>query len=341
MDSLRENKIVVSHISKKYKISLSLGMLVVWPIRDIWNLLKLMLGGGHRVDPELKDVSFTIPAGTVVGFLGPNGAGKTTTMRVMTKLLTPDRGKVEIDGNDMLRNYPVCLRNMGTAVGDPVFYSYLTGFENLKVLSFFYSGVDDERIRELLGKVGLSEHMDKKFSNYSSGMKKRMVLASTMLQNPEILLLDEPTSGMDPRGRVEFRKMIKELNSRDGVTVFISSHEIKELEDICDYLVIIEDGRIKLSDKISAIREKFESRDASCDVVIYTDVSDEIEKILEKQDYVFGVERGSDFYLVKMKKSCISKLPVLFVENKIELRGFHEEKSSIEDIYLKTTKSGE
>jgi len=332
-----KKSIVVTGLTKKYYPSLTAMKVLLFPIKLTWKLIGLLIGSKVEIKPEVRNVNFDIPEGVVVGFLGPNGAGKTTTMKLLTNLLRPDAGKIEIFGLDVKTNYSTCLESVGCAVGDPAFYGYLSGYENLKILSFFHKGVTEAWINKLLKMVGLAEAGTKKFREYSSGMKKRLALASTMVQKPSILILDEPTSGMDPRGRIEFRGMIKDINKNQGVTIFISSHELKELEDICDYLVIIEDGKIKLSEEISSIRKKIGKKDAHAEVVVYTPFSEKTENLLKEQDYIIEVEVKEKFYLLKMKKNRVSILPTLFVESNIELNGFYEEQNSIEDIYLKTT----
>ncbi len=191
----------------------------------------------------VSDVSFDVRAGEVFGFLGPNGAGKTTTIRMLVGLARPDRGRVQIRGLDLSRNFEKAMGHVGCIVEAPDLYKYLTGRENLLHFSRMLPEGATERIPELARLVALSERLDDKVSTYSLGMRQRLGIAQALLGNPDILILDEPANGLDPAGIREIRQLMRHLASERGIAVFVSSHLLSEVEQTCDRVAIIHRGR--------------------------------------------------------------------------------------------------
>ena len=189
----------------------------------------------------VDNASFEVPSGVVCGFVGPNGSGKTTTIRALLGLIKPTAGYIEILGTDISnsKNY---LKSVGSMIEGPAFYPNLSGIANLKVLAAL-GGLDLNRANELIKQVGLAERANSKFKNYSLGMKQRLGIAAALLPDPDLLILDEPTNGLDPNGILEIRILIDNL-ARSGKTIFISSHLLSELEAICQDIVMIKDGKI-------------------------------------------------------------------------------------------------
>ncbi|MFN8371470.1 MAG: ABC transporter ATP-binding protein [Anaerolineae bacterium] len=208
----------------------------------IENLSKTF-GKGKKQVQAVKNVTLDIAAGQVFGFLGPNGAGKTTTIRMMLSLLRPTQGRVLLYGKDVQREFAV-LRRAGAIVEGAAFYPYLSGRANLEVLALTQGKLDPQRINALLEQVGLAERAHQRFAGYSLGMKQRLGLAGALLQDPDILILDEPTNGLDPSGIQEMRTFIRELADKQGKTVVLSSHLLNEVEQICDRVAIINKGEI-------------------------------------------------------------------------------------------------
>ncbi|MEI6038953.1 MAG: ABC transporter ATP-binding protein [Actinomycetes bacterium] len=192
----------------------------------------------------LSHATFEVPLGSVCGFVGPNGSGKTTTIRMLLGLITPTGGSGTVLGED-IRSPEKYLSKVGAMIEGPAFYPMLSGRENLKVLADL-GGFPHERVDLLLEKVGLGERGSSKFKTYSLGMKQRLGIAAALLPEPQLLILDEPTNGLDPNGIQEIRELIKEL-AENGTSVFVSSHILSELEMISEYLVMLRKGKVIFS----------------------------------------------------------------------------------------------
>ena len=194
----------------------------------------------------VNNLDLDIPTGTVYGFLGPNGAGKTTTIRMLLGLIRPTSGHAEVLGHDIRTARSAIAPRVGAIVESPAFYTYLTGAQNLEVLwRSSNMPVDPRRIDALLERVGLGERGTHKVKTYSLGMKQRLGIAATLLTDPPIIFLDEPTNGLDPAGTVEVRNLIMQLG-RDGHTIFLSSHLLNEVEQVCTDVAIVQRGEMKL-----------------------------------------------------------------------------------------------
>lgn len=189
----------------------------------------------------VANATFEVPLGTICGFVGPNGSGKTTTIRMLLGLIKPSAGTGSIIGNSILHPEKY-LKEVGAMIEGPAFYPALSGLENLKVLAKL-GGIDFKRCDELIELVGLKERGKDKYKNYSLGMKQRLGIAAALLPNPKLLILDEPTNGLDPAGIQEVRDLLEKLAS-EGVTVFVSSHLLSELEMISKYLVMLRKGHV-------------------------------------------------------------------------------------------------
>ena len=196
----------------------------------------------------IKDVSFTVGKGDICGFIGPNGAGKTTIIRMLTSLVKPTSGQIQLNGYDVVTQRKEALQNLGAIVESPIFFSHMSGEEVLMNLALLIPNkTQSERLAkvlEVLEVVGLSDRKKDKVSTYSLGMKQRLGIAQALLNDPQIIILDEPANGLDPLGMVELRELILKLNTEQGITFFISSHLLDELQKICNKLVIIKSGTI-------------------------------------------------------------------------------------------------
>ncbi|MGN0298037.1 MAG: ABC transporter ATP-binding protein [Lachnospiraceae bacterium] len=192
----------------------------------------------------LKDISFETQCGEVFGFLGPNGAGKTTTIKLMTGLLGLEEGSIEICGYDLEKEFVSAIKRVGAIVENPQFYSHMTGYQNLKQSARMYHGIKKAQIQNVLELVDLTNSMHKKVSSYSLGMKQRLGIAQCLLHEPKVLILDEPTNGLDPAGIRDLRDIVKKLAHEQGCCVLVSSHLMSEMELMCDRLAIIKDGEL-------------------------------------------------------------------------------------------------
>ena len=195
--------------------------------------------------PAVEDLDLQVPRGAVCGFLGRNGAGKTTTIGMLVGLLRPTAGEAWLLGRDVRRDLRPALRQTGVLLEEPAFYPYLSGRENLWVVAQALGGDAARRIDEVLDVVELTDRAGDRFGAYSTGMKQRLGLAAALLNDPALLILDEPAKGLDPPGQRAIRDLVRRLARDTGKTIFLSSHQLHEVQQICDYLAIIEQGRLQ------------------------------------------------------------------------------------------------
>jgi ABC-2 type transport system ATP-binding protein len=208
----------------------------------------------YNATTVVSDVTFTVERGDVFGFLGPNGAGKSTVIAMLLGLIAPSAGAIELFGCDHKRR-ALALERVGAIIESPAFYPYLSGRDNLRVLARLRSGVTEQRVVDVLEIVGLSTAASKRYAHYSLGMKQRLGIGWTLLHDPDLLILDEPTNGLDPAGMAEIRHLIEHL-AADGKTIFISSHLLHEIEMICDRFAIIQHGRIVASGTVAELTQR-------------------------------------------------------------------------------------
>lgn len=191
----------------------------------------------------VQGVDIALEQGGVFGVLGPNGSGKTTTVRMLLGLARPDRGTVKLFGQPLAGRQPELLGRVGAVVETPAFVPYLSGRDNLRLLDRYTPGAGDDAIDVVLRRVRLDEAADRRFKNYSLGMKQRLGIAAAILHDPELVILDEPTNGLDPQGTREVRALIPEL-AAEGRTVVLCSHLLHEVEQVCDHVAIFQRGRV-------------------------------------------------------------------------------------------------
>ncbi|MBC5625508.1 ABC transporter ATP-binding protein [Clostridium sp. NSJ-49] len=210
----------------------------------------------------VDNVSFEAKAGEILGFLGANGAGKTTTIRMITGLISADSGTVIIDGHNIKSNFEKAMDNVGAIVEIPFLYEYMTGMENIKLFAKLYKA-SEEGVNEAIKVSGLKDRLNDKVKEYSLGMKQRIGLAVALMKQPKLLILDEPTNGLDPMGIKDLREFLKDLSHNKNISVVVSSHILMEMEQLCDRVVIISDGKVictKTMDEInkeSSLEEVF------------------------------------------------------------------------------------
>jgi ABC-type multidrug transport system ATPase subunit len=198
-------------------------------------------------------LSLEVRAGEMAGFLGPNGAGKSTTLYMTTRLVHPSGGKIEIFGHDVWNNFKLAIRYVGSMLETPSFYEYLSARKNLELMGRLRGNTEGRKIGEILERTGLSERQNDKVATYSHGMKQRLGLGMALLGKPRLLVLDEPTNGMDPEGTKEILSFLQEKVRNDGLTVFVSSHLLYEVEEYCDRVFVINNGRLISSGKVKEI----------------------------------------------------------------------------------------
>ena len=200
----------------------------------------------------VDDLSLSVPRGGVHGFLGPNGSGKTTTIRILLGLVAAEAGSVRVLGADVPAGLPSVVGSVGALVESPQLFPTFSGRRNLQILATL-TGTPDARVDEMLELVGLTERASDRVKGYSLGMRQRLAIAAAMLKAPELLILDEPTNGLDPAGMVEVRELVRTLGSDGRTTVFLSSHLLAEVEAVCDAVTILRRGRLVVSGPVGEV----------------------------------------------------------------------------------------
>src|SRR5690606_40126031 len=196
----------------------------------------------------VDQLSFEVKKGEIVGLLGPNGAGKTTTIRMIVGLIGMTSGEVLINGQSIRSSFSKAIARVGAIVENPEFYSYMTGWDNLKQYQRMIPSITVERMKQVVDVVGLTDAMNKKVKSYSLGMRQRLGVAQALLHSPSILILDEPTNGLDPAGIREVRDYVRKLAREEGLSVIVSSHLLSEMEMMCDRIAIIQNGELVRSE---------------------------------------------------------------------------------------------
>lgn len=275
----------------------------------------------------LKNVSFNVNEGDILGFIGPNGAGKTTTIKMILGLQSINSGTVTINGYDIKKNFEKAIEKVGTIVENPDLYMYLSGYDNLKLISNLYKNVDKKRIDEVIKIVKLETRINDKVSKYSLGMRQRLGIAQALLHKPNLLILDEPTNGLDPEGIKELRDIIKRLATKEKVGVVISSHNLSELESFCNKIVIIKNGEIVETNELKKVKNIEES------YIFEVDEISKISKILEEK-----IEKINDnSFKIHTNKESIPEIIKKLIENGVKIYTVKEEEISLEDAFLKRT----
>ncbi|MFB6290907.1 MAG: ATP-binding cassette domain-containing protein [Candidatus Bipolaricaulia bacterium] len=280
----------------------------------------------------LSDVNITVNEGEVYGFLGPNGAGKTTTIRLILDLITPTRGKAYLFGNPVEHGVKDILPKVGSVLGEPSYYPHLSGRENLELFRNLLPGDGYISVEEGLDLVDLKEKADLKFSNFSAGMRRRLALASAYIKDPDLYILDEPTNGLDPQGRVEVREMVKQLG-KEGKTIFLSSHLLNEVQQVCSRVGVLKDGELIDESPVSELVE------GGTGVIVTTD-EDNMEKVKEvllEFDYVESVEVNGGKAFVDCPVERSSEVLSALAGEGIEIQEIKKKKRSLEDVFIELT----
>ncbi|MEY8001400.1 ABC transporter ATP-binding protein [Clostridium sp. Mt-5] len=282
----------------------------------------------------IKGISFSMKEGEIMGFLGPNGAGKSTTLRMIVGLSRPTSGKIEICGCSIVKNYVKAMSNVGCIIEGPDLYNYMSGIDNLKMLASMSKNVGKGDIINSVKLVGLKNRIEDKVSTYSLGMKQRLGIAQALMHNPKLLILDEPTNGLDPSGISELRNLIKKIAKEQNISVLISSHLISEIELMCDKVTIIKNGKTILE-------------------------SSDVDKLLNNQN-VFWVlsdnEKGKEILkdvwkingqIVKEKLEAqvspdkLEGINSYFIEQGLKIRYVDNKHKTLEDLFLSLTEGNE
>lgn len=278
----------------------------------------------------VNNASFEVPLGTICGFVGPNGSGKTTTIRMLLGLIKPTEGSGSIIGNSIAQPEKY-LKEVGAMIEGPAFYPALSGIENLKVLAKI-GGIPYSRCQELLEVVGLGERGNDKYKTYSLGMKQRLGIAASLLPNPKLLILDEPTNGLDPAGIQEVRDLLEKLAS-EGVTVFVSSHLLSELEMISKYLVMLRKGEVIFAGPIHELLARHKATVIAKPSSINS--LNHLAGLLNKAGFNSVVE--DDHLLVDADESAAVRINKIAFEGGVVLAQLTPAKASLEETFFELT----
>ncbi len=281
-------------------------------------------GRGRKKIQAVQGVSLTVEPGQVYGFLGPNGAGKTTTIRMLLRLLHPTAGRAFIYGQDVA-HHPGVLRRVGAIVEGASFYNFLPARRNLEVFSRTADQYDPARIDALLAQVGLAERKNQRVKGYSTGMKQRLGLAAALLGDPDLLILDEPTNGLDPSGMHEIREFIRRLATEQGKTIFLSSHLLSEVEQICDRVAIIQRGAIVREGAVSELLE------ARTSLRIEASPLDTAAAILSEH---WPVTTNTTWLSVQAARDDIPAIVRNLVQRNIDVYQITSQRQSLEEYFL-------
>lgn len=277
----------------------------------------------------VTDLDLTVPSGSIYGFLGPNGAGKSTTMKMILGLTKPTAGSISVLGKQVSqKNRIALLKNTGSLIESPAYYGHLTGRENLALIASLKQ-VDSRQIDDLLQIVHLDKQQEKKVSHYSLGMKQRLGLAAALLGHPKLLLLDEPTNGLDPAGIQEMRELICSLPVRYGMTVFVSSHLLAEIDQMATHVGIIDNGSLIFQNELSVLHEHSRARMK----LLATDNAAALALLKRAGLPVFS-EHGEVIYLNNREPEIILRAGRLLYQSDIGILRLEEENKSLEDIFL-------
>lgn len=271
----------------------------------------------------LKDISFDIEEGEILGFVGPNGSGKTTTIKIILGLQKASSGEVYINGKNIKENFENAIIKVGAIVESPDMYMYLSGLDNLKLVANYYN-ISHDKIDSIVEFVGLKDRIKDTVSKYSLGMRQRLGIAQAILNKPNLLIVDEPTNGLDPSGIIEFRKMLKELAKKEKMSIFISSHNLSEIENICDKVLLINEGEIVSLDVLHEKNDKDK----------YKLELNSTKKLENKENIEIIDENFINYY---GEKEDIAKFIEFLVSKKIKIYSVVKDKESLEDIFIKKT----
>ena len=286
----------------------------------------------------LHDITFDAYCGEVFGFLGPNGAGKTTTIKMIVGLLSIDDGEISICGNDVAKSFEKAMDNVGGIVENPEMYKQLTGLQNLRQYARMRTGVTEERIKEVVELVGLSNRINEKITKYSLGMRQRLGVAQAILHHPKVLILDEPTNGLDPAGIKELRDILKKLAHEEGVCVIVSSHLMSEMELMCDRVGVIANGSML---GVYSIEELLHaSSGTSTEYLLETSDIAKTAELLS--DYKTSVTVGEGVTVILDNTTAreeIAKINALIITSGLSLYACQrkEEMKSLEDVFIEMT----
>lgn len=283
----------------------------------------------------IKGISFEVKEGEVYGFLGPNGSGKTTTIRMIVGLIKPNSGNIRINGYDVQKQFVKAVGSVGCIVENPDMYLDFTGRENLNIFAKLYGNVDSKRIDEVVEIIGLKDRIDDKVKKYSLGMKQRLGLGQALLPKPKLLILDEPTNGLDPLGIIDFRNIVKSLAKEYNTAVFVSSHILSEIEQLCDKVAFIDNGLIKSIEKINGL-----SSNSTEKIILKVHEIEKAKQFLGEASFVKKVEENEGRLIITLDKDCYSMLITILSAKGIQILDINRIHLNLEVRFMEISGGG-
>ncbi len=308
-------------------------MIKIAKVLDIKNVTK-KFGKKTVVD----NLTFSVNEGEILGFLGPNGAGKTTLIKMAMGLLKITSGKITVCGFDIEKDYEEAAQNFGGIIENPEMYSELKGITNIQIFSELYNDVDKQRIEEVVKLVGLKDRITDPIKKYSLGMRQRIGLAQAIIHKPKLLILDEPTNGLDPAGIKELRDMLRKL-ANQGTAILVSSHLLSEMELMCDKVCIIDKGKMIDIRDLKEVRKEGKTTDSGQTFEYSYDTNDneKVFKILKEKNKNVFMENNEVH--VQTTKSEIAILNRELINNNIDIYTITQKSKTLEDLFMETTTS--
>lgn len=299
------------------------------PVLELYDISKKI-----KKKQIVKNINLIVNRGEIFGFLGPNGAGKTTTIRMIVGLIKPNSGSIKICGVSLSEYFNIAMSHVGCIIESPELYKYLTGMENLMQFAAMDKRITMDRINKAIEMVGLQNRIHDKVRTYSLGMRQRLGIAQAILNNPKLLILDEPTNGLDPAGIAEFRQLLRTLAYEEGMAVFVSSHLLAEVQQICDTVSIISNGNVIKSLKVSEIENE---------KIIEWQVDEPLKaiEILKKNWNIDGMQLKKNTLKATVAQISTEDINEIFIQEGLKLSFCTEQKSSLEDLFLTLTEGDE
>lgn len=285
----------------------------------------------------VNNVSFEIRKGEIYGLIGQNGAGKTTIIRIITGLCKPTSGKVYICGQNIQTHFQKAIINVGAIIENPELYSYMSGLDNLKYFASLYPNISINKINEVVSLMGMQNRIKDKVKNYSLGMKQRVGIAQALLHDPKLLILDEPTNGLDPNGIKEMRILLKRLAKEKGIAILISSHILSEMELICDRVGIIDNGMIIENKTIDELQHSINSK---LQISIKVDYPNYAGKILYENYNDTPVFCIGNRVIIEATEKDIPNITMLLTKKGISIYGISSVTKNLEEIFLEIVNKG-
>ncbi len=281
----------------------------------------------------IDNISLKVNSGEIFGFLGPNGSGKTTTIKMILRLIDSDDGEIKVNGLDNRKQFEQAMECIGAIVENPDMYKYMSGIDNLK-LHARIRNIDEKRINEVLEMVGLKDRAKDKVGKYSLGMKQRLGLALTLLHNPKVLILDEPTNGLDPAGIKQLRDILKKISHEENVAVFVSSHILTEMQQMCDRVAVLDNGKIvKIEQITNSEEEKIET--------IELRIKDKTKAIkILKEKFEVDAKEEKDSLLVTIQTEKVPEVVRELAIEDVGIKAVIPREHNLEEIFFDATEGG-